>query len=115
MNRRSDAAVKILFNEETAEKLQKSLGDRPGYFKLFYDVEDCGCNGVLVIRIVKEPYHTDLPIEAGPFAFFADAKQESLFDAEMRLEADPAYPSFKLVSDSSIISSNIKIVDVREI
>lgn len=105
--------MNIEFNMLTKERLQESLGDRPGYFKLFYDVEGCGCNGVLVLLIVKEPYDTDVKVQAEPFSFLVDGRQESLFDATMRLEADVNYPSFKLTSDSSFFSSNIKITDTR--
>lgn len=105
--------MKITFNELTKKKLQESLGDGPGDFKLFYDVEDCGCNGVLVITIIAEPYPTDLPVEADSFRFWVDAKQESLFDAKMRLEAEEGYPAYKLLSDSAIFSSNIRIIDNR--
>lgn len=106
--------MKVFMNELTQERLLTGLGSRPGSYKLYYDVEDCGCNGVLVLRIVSNPEPTDLPVEAGPFQFWVDAKQESLFDAEMRLEAEAGYPSFRLVSDASIISSNVRIMDARE-
>ncbi|WP_306431092.1 hypothetical protein [Paenibacillus sp. XY044] len=39
----------ILIDPYTEEKLVKSLAGRPGFFKLFYDTENCGCNGVLAI------------------------------------------------------------------
>jgi uncharacterized protein YqkB len=105
--------MNLQLNSLTKERLQESLGDNPGYFKLFYDVEDCGCNGVLVLQIVSQPWNTDIHIQADPFTFLVDARQESLFDASMRLEADERYPSYRLVSDASIISSNIKLKDVR--
>ena len=44
----------------TEGRLRESLGGKPGYFKIFYDTEDCGCNGMLVIRIVDEPSPTDI-------------------------------------------------------
>lgn len=105
--------MKITFDKLTEERLLNHLGDRPGYLKLFYDVEDCGCNGMVVIRIVDEPYRTDIHVEAAPFAFLIDLQQESLFDQEMRLTAEPNYPSFKLSSDSSVFSSNLRVKDLR--
>lgn len=103
----------IQFDDYTEEKLSESLEGLPGYFKLFYDTEDCGCNGVLAIRILEQPLETDITVPVGSFSFLIDRAQESLFDDTMRLEADPAYPSFKVSSDSALFSTNVRITDGR--
>lgn len=103
----------IQLNSQTIEKLEKSLGERPGYFKLFFDTEGCGCNGVIVIQVISEPHATDIEVQKDPFTFFVDRQQESLFDEQMRLEADENYPSFRLSSDSSLLGSNIRVKDIR--
>ncbi|WP_440962260.1 iron-sulfur cluster biosynthesis family protein [Paenibacillus nitricinens] len=103
----------IQLNSQTIEKLEKSLDERPGYFKLFFDTEGCGCNGVIVIQIISEPHHTDIEVQKEPFTFLVDRQQESLFDEQMRLEADENYPSFRLSSDSSLLGSNIRVKDIR--
>lgn len=103
----------VQLNALTAERLQASLAGEPGYFKLFYDTEDCGCNGMLVIRIVKEPNATDIVFQKEPFVFICDRQQESLFDEVMKLEADEGYPSYKLTSDSTLFGSNIRVKDTR--
>lgn len=59
----------IQLNSQTIEKLEKSLGERPGYFKLFFDTEGCGCNGVIVIQVISEPHATDIEIQKEPFTF----------------------------------------------
>ncbi|WP_338049218.1 iron-sulfur cluster biosynthesis family protein [Paenibacillus wynnii] len=68
---------------------------------------------MIVILIVSEPLHTDIEIQQEPFVFLCDRQQESLFDEIMRLEADENYPSYKLTSDSSLFSNNIRIKDTR--
>ena len=103
----------IKLNDLTTKRLEESFGDQPGYFKIFYDTEGCGCNGVIVILIVSEPLHTDIEIQKEPFVFLCDRQQESLFDEVMRLEADENYPSYKLTSDSSLFSNNISLKDTR--
>lgn len=105
--------MKLLLNTLTIERLKDGLGDKPGCFKLFYDTEDCGCNGVLVILIVDGPNNTDIEIQRDPFVFLCDLQQESLFDDVMRIEAEENYPSFKLSSDSSVFSTNIRLKDIR--
>lgn len=103
----------IHLNPLTTERLQKSLGAEPGYLKLFYDTEGCGCNGMLAIQIVPEPSATDIQVPQEPFVFLLDAQQESLFDESMKLEAEVNYPSYKLTSDSSLFGSNIRVQDLR--
>ncbi|QUL57843.1 iron-sulfur cluster biosynthesis family protein [Paenibacillus tritici] len=97
----------------TKERLEQSLAGRPGQFKMFYDTEDCGCNGVLVIRIVSEPSPTDIVFQTEPFTFLCDRQQELLFDESMRLEAEEGYPAYKLTSDSTLFGSNIRVQDRR--
>lgn len=103
----------VQLNELTAKRLNDSLGGQSGYFKLFYDTEDCGCNGMLEIRIVQEPNATDIVFQQEPFVFLCDRQQESLFDEVMKLEADEGYPSYKLTSDSTLFGSNIRVKDAR--
>ncbi|WP_151734052.1 iron-sulfur cluster biosynthesis family protein [Paenibacillus tengchongensis] len=98
----------------TEGRLRESLGGRPGYFKIFYDTEDCGCNGMLVIRIVDEPSPTDIRFQEEPFVFLCDRQQEQQFDPVLRIEADPGYPSFKVTSDAALYGSNIRIQDKRK-
>lgn len=59
----------IQLNSLTTEKLNENLGERPGYFKLFFDTEGCGCNGVIVIQIISEPHATDIEVQKEPFTF----------------------------------------------
>ncbi|MEC0133502.1 MULTISPECIES: iron-sulfur cluster biosynthesis family protein [Paenibacillus] len=103
----------IELNALTVDKLKENLGERPGDFKLFFDTEGCGCNGVIVIQIISEPYATDIEVQKEPFIFFVDRQQESLFDEQMRLEADANYPTFKLSSDASLLGNNIRVKDIR--
>lgn len=105
----------ILIDSYTEEKLAKSLAGRPGFFKLFYDTENCGCNGVLAIEIVGQPLDTDIQVTVNTFTFLVDKQQESLFDNVLKLEADRAYPSFKVTSDSALYSTNVRIKDARNI
>lgn len=35
-------------------KLKERLEDQPGLFKLFYDTEGCGCDGINVLISVSE-------------------------------------------------------------
>lgn len=104
----------ILIDSYTEEKLAQSLAGRPGFFKLFYDTEDCGCNGVLAIEILEQPLDTDIKVTVETFTFLIDRQQESLFDNVLKLEADRAYPSFKVTSDSALYSTNVRIKDVRQ-
>lgn len=104
----------IFIDSYTEEKLANSLAGRPGYFKLFYDTENCGCNGVLAIEILDQPLDTDIRISVKNFTFLVDKQQESLFDDALKLEADRSYPSFKVSSDSALYSTNVRIKDARD-
>lgn len=97
----------------SVERLDSALSGRPGMFKLFYDTEGCGCNGVIVIQVTTTANATDREVQSEPYSFWVDQQQEQQFDSRMRLEADPNYPSFRLISDAGTLSTNIRIQDVR--
>lgn len=95
------------------ERLLKSLGDQPGYFKLFYDTEGCGCNGVIVILIVDQPDQFDVEIDTNLLPFLVDPKQQHNLDESMKLDSEENYPAYKLSSDSNSFGSNIRVRDIR--
>ncbi|OBA06916.1 hypothetical protein A9P44_03455 [Paenibacillus polymyxa] len=106
-------SIHLELDSLSVERLASVLSGRPGMFKLFYDTEDCGCNGVLVILVIDAPNATDIAVQSNSYSFWIDRQQEQQFDSRMRLEADPSYPSFKLSSDAGMFSSNIRIQDRR--
>jgi len=95
------------------EKLIDALGDQVGFFKLFYDTVDCGCDGITVILIMKEPDKGDIEIEAGSLPFLINPQQEIFYEELMSLDVDQNFPSFKLYSNSTIYNSNVKTRDIR--
>ncbi|MCC3382199.1 iron-sulfur cluster biosynthesis family protein [Paenibacillus farraposensis] len=106
-------SIHLELNPLSVERLDSALSGRPGMFKLFYDTEGCGCNGVIVIMVITAADATDREVQSEPYSFWVDRQQEQQFDSRMRLEADPDYPSFRLISDAGILSGNVRIQDVR--
>ncbi|MGF7047209.1 uncharacterized protein YqkB [Paenibacillus sp. DS2015] len=95
------------------DRLKTSLGDQPGYFKLFYDTEGCGCDGISVLLIINGPDSGDINVDAGLIPLLINPQQAIYYEEFMRLDADPNYPSFKLSSDSMVYSTNVTIRDIR--
>ncbi|CAM3603280.1 MULTISPECIES: iron-sulfur cluster biosynthesis family protein [Saccharibacillus] len=105
--------MRIQMDEYTTGKLQEKLGGRPGSLRLIYDTINCGCNGIVTIQIADKPWDTDVKVEAEDFEVWTDRQQEQQFDPVMKLEADRGYPSFKLSSDGSVFSRDLRITDLR--
>ncbi|WP_138493621.1 iron-sulfur cluster biosynthesis family protein [Paenibacillus pinistramenti] len=105
--------MRIELNEWTEQKLKNDIGTDSGYIKLFYDTQDCGCNGVLVIQLIDSPLPTDILVQEQPFKFVVDRQQHQQFDETMRIEADREFPSFKVSSDASLYSTNVRVKDLR--
>jgi len=97
------------------KKLTERLGDQPGIFKLFYDTEGCGCDGINVLLIVNEANAGDLSVEAGKLPFVVAHQQEIFYEDKLRLDADARHASFKLDSDSQIYGTNVLVRDMREL
>ncbi|WP_438432820.1 iron-sulfur cluster biosynthesis family protein [Gorillibacterium sp. sgz500922] len=106
--------MRIEMNDETERRLLERIGDRPGCVKLYYDIEDCGCNGVLILQILDEPLDTDLRIQGKLFEMAVDPQQAQRLDEVMRVEAEPGFPTFRISSDSGWYGSNVPVVDARE-
>lgn len=103
----------IQISELAAQRMTEALEGRSGYFKLLYDTEGCGCNGVIVLRIVDQPESLDELLETNAVPIFVDPKQRHNLEEAMRLDAEPNFPSFSLVGDSGTYSTNIRIYDLR--
>ncbi len=95
------------------KKLKERLGAQPGIFKLFYDTEGCGCDGINVLTIVYEAEKGDSVIEAGTLPFIISRQQEIFYEEKMRLDTEEQFSSFKLDSNSQIYGSNILVRDLR--
>lgn len=96
-------------------KLKERLGDQPGFFKLFYDTEGCGCDGINVLLIVSEAEDGDSTIDAGSLPFIVSRQQEIFYEDHMRLDTEERFSSFKLDSDSQIYGKNILVKDMRNV
>ncbi|UOK62464.1 iron-sulfur cluster biosynthesis family protein [Paenibacillus sp. OVF10] len=95
-------------------RLTEKLGDRPGYFKLFYDTDGCGCDGIAVLLILNEPDSDDVTVEAESLPFVINKQQQIYFEPSLRLQSEHSFPSFRLSSDSMIYGSNVKVHDLRD-
>lgn len=105
--------MKIQVTPVAENKLRASLNNEPGVFKLFYDTEGCGCDGINVLLIVNQAEDGDTPIEAGTLPFIISRQQEIFYEDNMRLDAEERFSSFKLDSHSQIYGKNILVRDVR--
>lgn len=94
-------------------RLEEHLGGSGGVFRLFYDTEGCGCDGISVLQMVSEPSEHDLTVASNKLSFVVDRQQQIFFNESLRLDADPNYPSFSLRSDSMTYGKNVKAVDLR--
>lgn len=94
-------------------KLKQQLGGQPGMFKLFYDTEGCGCDGINVLLIVNRAGDGEVPVETDSLPFIISRQQEIFYEEYLRLDAEEHYSSFKLSSDSQIYGSNILVRDIR--
>lgn len=105
----------IQITDLAAKRLTESLNDQPGYFKVIYDLEGCGCNGVIAIIIVDVLAALDAQIETNLVPFYVDPKQQLNLEQHMKLDTEENYPSFKLSSDSGVLSANVRVRDTRAV
>lgn len=105
----------IKIDELAQRKLATALGDRSGYFKIFYDTEGCGCEGINVLLLVDTPLQTDLNVDSDKFHFIVDQQHKIFYNEQLFLEGDPEFPTFKLYSDDSGYGNRVPIRDLRAV
>ncbi|MGQ8872623.1 iron-sulfur cluster biosynthesis family protein [Paenibacillus sp. TSA_86.1] len=105
----------IQVSPQAEARLVEQLDDRPGFFKLFYDTDGCGCDGITVLLILNERDSEDVSVEAGSLPFVINKQQQTYFEPCLRLQSENNFPSFRLSSDSMIYGSNIKVHDLRDV
>lgn len=109
------AYMHINFDEIAKRTLAKALGERAGYFKLFYDTEGCGCEGINVLLLVDAPLHTDVMVTSDEFQFIVDQQHQIFYNEVVNLAGDPEFPTFKLYSDDSGYGNRVPIRDLRAV
>ncbi|GAK39550.1 iron-sulfur cluster biosynthesis family protein [Paenibacillus urinalis] len=94
--------MKINLSKAAEELLTKVLGNRPGFIRLMYDSEGCGCavSGVPAFRIVDEQEDGDIVMDTNvsDLTFILDSQKAVFFEEELNLATDPGDLSLRLSS-----------------
>ncbi|MCK6075120.1 iron-sulfur cluster biosynthesis family protein [Paenibacillus silvae] len=104
----------IQVSPQAEQRLARQLGDQPGFFKLFYDTDGCGSDGITVLLILNERDSDDVSIDAGSLPFVINKQQQIYFESCLRLQSANRLHLFQLSSNSKSYGNNIKVVDLRD-
>ncbi|GGH47259.1 hypothetical protein GCM10008014_10430 [Paenibacillus silvae] len=104
----------IQVSPQAEQRLARQLGDQPGFFKLFYDTDSCGSDGITVLLILNERDSDDVSIDAGSLPFVINKQQQIYFESCLLLTPANRLHLFQLNSNSRSYGNNIKVVDLRD-
>lgn len=103
---------------EAQALLQQKFGGRPGYLRVAYDNEGCGCSlsGAIALWIVDERKTSDLEIASDSgIPFIVDRNDAVYFDENLSITISGFdKSSVRLASDGQSYGSSIPLEDRRE-
>ncbi|WP_377888686.1 iron-sulfur cluster biosynthesis family protein [Alkalihalobacillus sp. R86527] len=102
--------MKLQFTDRAIEKLES---EQKGYFKLNYDIEDCGCvvNGVTQLVLDSEVGDYDLELETNFRPVRVQKQYAVFFDEDMKVDFLPKYHCFMLKSDNEILNPRMRYIN----
>ncbi|MCQ4085639.1 iron-sulfur cluster biosynthesis family protein [Saccharibacillus sp. JS10] len=102
---------------EAQTLLNGKFGDQPGYLRVAYDNEGCGCSlsGAIALWLVDEKKSSDLSISSeSQTSFIIDQNDAVYLDQNLSLTISKFGPtSLRLASDGQSYGSSIAIEDRR--
>ncbi|MDO3411847.1 iron-sulfur cluster biosynthesis family protein [Saccharibacillus sp. CPCC 101409] len=102
---------------EAQTLFEQKFAGRPGYIRLAYDNEGCGCSlsGAIALWLIDAPVATDEAVEsAGGLRFIVDKNDAVYFDRNLSITISGFdKTSVRLASDGQSYGSSIRIEDRR--
>ncbi|WP_347549761.1 iron-sulfur cluster biosynthesis family protein [Pseudalkalibacillus hwajinpoensis] len=101
--------MKVTFTDKAIERLEH---EPDGYFKLNYDIEDCGCvvNGVTQLIRGNELGDFNMVLESNFRPVRIQKQYAVFFDESMKIDYLPKYQCFMLKSDNEILNPRMRYI-----
>ncbi len=104
--------MEIIITEAANAKIEERIKGRPGYLKLKYDTEGCGCavDGVAALWFVPELDADDIAIKTNGRHIYVEKAKMVFFDEKMRIDFSTASNCFQLKSTQQIINGHMSLI-----
>ncbi|MCA1058237.1 iron-sulfur cluster biosynthesis family protein [Rossellomorea aquimaris] len=107
--------MKIQLTNEATRKIQDKMNieNKPGYLKLKYDTEGCGCvvSGIPTLWFVSHPVEgEDVQIETNSYPILVEKSKMVFLDEELKIDFSPQSNTFQLKSPGQIINGRMSFV-----
>ncbi|WP_050615231.1 iron-sulfur cluster biosynthesis family protein [Bacillus testis] len=101
--------MNITWDAQALKQAKKLTAGKPGFFKLIYDNEDCGCSdGITTLWYIAEPEGNEGTIESNLGPILADRDQMAYLEEEMQITWVEDYSRFRLKTADGIINPFMK-------
>lgn len=103
--------TQLIFTEASMKRLATRYPQGETMFKLFYDTELCGCEGIY--RIIPEPARditgNELLAANAPYRVYYETRQDFYFEDELRVDYNESNQSFVLKSDGQYYNFHLTL------
>lgn len=94
-------------------KLKEKFSGRPGYLKLKYDIDGCGCavNGVAVLWLESERFENEHKLETNSIPVYVEKSKEVFFDEQMTIDYSESAGCYQLKSPNEYLNPRMSYFD----
>ncbi|WP_210365651.1 iron-sulfur cluster biosynthesis family protein [Bacillus sp. REN3] len=105
--------MKIKVTAAAEKKLKEKMAGKPGFLKLKYDIDGCGCavNGVAALWLEDERERNETEIRTDSFPIYIEASREVFFDDEMTIDYSAATGCYQLKSPNEYLNPRMSYLD----
>lgn len=101
--------MNITITDEAQKVLKAKIADRPGYLKIKYDTEGCGCavSGIPVLEYVEQKEHGDIEIETEAMPVLVEKSKQVFYDKNLKIDFSKSSNTFQLKSPGEILNGRM--------
>lgn len=105
--------MEIKITDSAAQKINEKLPGKPGFLKLKYETEGCGCvvSGVTALWFVDELDEDDQAIQTNDLTIHIEKSKAVFLDENMTIDFSDSANTFQLRSPNQILNGRMSFVD----
>lgn len=105
--------MQMTITEAAEKKLNERIAGKPGYLKLVYDIEGCGCavSGVPTLWLVDVVGADDIELKTATRSIYMEKEKQIFFDETMSLDFHVNSNCFQLKSPGQYLNARMSLVD----
>lgn len=105
--------MKMTITEMAEKKLHEKMTGKPGFLKLKYDIDGCGCavSGVAALWLEDEREENETEVETNGIPIYIQTSKKVFFDEQMTIDYSEGAGCYQLKSANEYLNPRMSYFD----